>query len=151
MGLFSNKKTVAAIFDNDADIDKAIEALQELGYGRESDDEITIIDHHQFEPETTNETVRVVPAAGVGSTTPGAGAVITEERQNGETLIPTDTVINDIKNKLSSVGIKNEEADFFTQRVVRGATLVTVKVDPNDVPRVEEIFSQAGQVYAEKG
>ncbi|MCB0168286.1 MAG: hypothetical protein KDI79_28925 [Anaerolineae bacterium] len=142
--LLSNRKTVVGIFDEDANVEQAIEGLQALGYGLKSDD-ISIIDQHQLDPEVPeNFGVGIQPISTGGQVYPAAVPTVQAQPESGN-YEPTLHTVRRLEETLVDAGVGDEEADFFAQRVIHGAKLVVVQVKPDDVPAVEQIFEEAGQ------
>lgn len=142
--LLSNRKTVVGIFDEDAHIEQAIEGVQALGYGLESND-ISIIDHYQLDQEAPENTGVVIQPISTGGQLYPAAVPAVQDPTDGDAQKPTVHTLNRLKETLTDAGIKNEEADFYAQRVVHGAKLVVVQAKPDDVTEVEQIFEEAGQ------
>lgn len=144
MGLFDNRKAVAALFNTDSDVDQAVTQLQALGYGHD-DDEISIIDQHRLDQESPVSTGQgAIPAPASGQPHP-AGMPVVKEREPGAEPRPTVSMIESTKGTLTSAGIDDEEAAYLTEQIVRGAKLVIVKAKPDDVAEVERIFQKSGQ------
>jgi len=124
------KKIVVGLFDNDEDVNQAVETLQQRGFG-EDDDEIQLVDEHRLAQEkpvpTRNQ--RIVASPGMGSGGTARGSAVLLDTASDEQQRANETII---ENKLIDIGLEGEEATFYAQQLSRGNKLVVVEVDDED-------------------
>ncbi len=127
MDLFTSKKVVG-LFDNQEDLGQAVGKLHERGFGQEEDD-LLLIDKDHLSGETPilqqDEPFIVTPLSSSG--TGGATAVPTEK--NVGTEKKSGMIIED---KLTDLGIDDDERSFYAQHLRRGNTLVVVEADDDE-------------------
>lgn len=160
-------KNVVGIFENQQDADVAITVLKEGGLNR---NHIGLMAHEKFiekidrQAEIEQGKVQAkteLGAAGgavVGGLTgllvgvgtiviPGVGPVLAAGML-GTILATTGmgAAMGGLLGTLTSLGITEEEASSYSDRVRRGRILVAVKTDDSQIDRISEAMKKAGAV-----
>jgi hypothetical protein len=120
MNIFHNKEKVVGLFDNERDVEQTVARLQELGLS-ENDGQFEIIDKNRLESkiplqESEPDTQSSQRAVGTGTAVGPMGVTRSE-------FVETPTVETKAKERLTHLGIGEEEATFFA----RHSTVVVVE------------------------
>ena len=137
MNIFHNKEKVVGLFDNERDVEQTVARLQELGLS-ENDGQFEIIDKNRLESkiplqESEPDTQSSPRAVGTGTAVGPMGVTRSE-------FVETPTVETKAKERLTHLGIGEEEATFFARHIARHGTVVVVetgsRVQADEVARL---------------
>lgn len=157
-------RTISRMYDDYADAISVVKELEaaNLAPGREisliANEDARGRDSTHVETETETRT-NAAPGAGVGAAVGGVVGILTGL---GIMAIPgigplvaagwlattlagvgVGAAAGGLVGALTHAGVSQEEAKVYEEGVRRGSTLVAVKVDEGDVPRVEKIMDQS--------
>jgi hypothetical protein len=139
MSLFSQKKTVVGLFDSDADVQQAVDNLQQHGFNAQNDTEVTVIDQNYLAEtlETPNVEIAGSPNSGIGRTTPigPANPLLSLDSEGAESK-------STLQNTLVTMGLKDEEADYLARQVAGGSPLMVVKTGEKQAAQVAQLLEQ---------
>ncbi len=134
-----NDKVAVALFDNDKDVEDAVQELHDRSFGAEQEDEIQIIDQARLSVETPSKgpvaDVADIPRRG---TSGAAGRTAVGVAGSSE---PQQIEVN-VSNTLVDLGIGREEADFFGRHVARGSAVVVVDTTEERAQEALEIMKK---------
>lgn len=149
MGIFDKTKPVAGLFTDDAEVQRVVEQLQAKGYGLEDEDDFVIIDRSWVDTKFSGGGRGMANPAGHGS--PGGVAVVPQPFDSGvETgRQPTQGGFEAIKSAIKDRGVDDETAEFFAQRAARGAKVIVVQADEDEVGEIQRLFEDMGQARTE--
>lgn len=139
MSFFSNSKTVVGLFDNDKDVERAINELADHGFGGEnSDDTVEVIDRYLFSDGDISAQVIAVPIPSTGGST-GAGIVIDSGAENKSN---SSAMVEQIQKILTDMNVDQEQATFYANRVARGGSLIVVESDAERIAEALNILTR---------
>lgn len=134
-----NNETVVGVFDNDKNVEQAVNKLEEMGLSQD-DDEIQVVDQNRMGQESTVDTpVAASPAPGTAG--PGPAIVTSKTADQDNQILNVEA---DVENMLTKLDVDGEEATFYARQVARGAKLMIVKTDSEHAPLALDIFKQTG-------
>jgi hypothetical protein len=143
MGIFDKTQPVVGLFSDDADVQRVVERLQAKGYGLEDEEDFVIIDRSWVEAEISGGGRGMAVPAGDGSS--GSVAVVPQPFDPGQTRWEsTQEGVEAIKSAITDTGVDDEAAEFFAQRVARGATVIVVQADEEEVGEIQRLFEEVG-------
>lgn len=131
-----DRERVVGLFDNERDVEQTITQLQELGLNQ--DVEFELIDKNRLEnkiplQESDPDTQSSQRSVGRGTYVGPSGVTRSE-------FVETPTVETKAKERLTHLGIDDEEAAFFARHIARHSTVVVVQagspVQADEVARV---------------
>lgn len=142
--LFSNEKYVIGLFDNDQDVEEAVQILQDHGFGAEDEDELQILDQNRLAGETpiveerlSDQTGGVITApAETGRTVPVVSTSATESTNR------TVGAERNIQEQLTGYGLSDEEAAFYARHLLQDGLLVVVETDADRISEAVEAMKK---------
>jgi len=141
MDLFSNK-TVAGLFDNQEDLGQVLSKLHDQGFGEDEDDLVLIDEHHlaganPFMQQGLGQQSQQFIVAPTSASGVGGAAIV------GDESLADDVSETALEDRLTGLGIDEEEANFYARQVNRGNTLLVVETDDDAAQQVYNIMRGA--------
>ena len=132
-----NHETVVGIFDSGKNVERAVTKLHDMGFGKENNDEIRVIDQFNINEQASTEMLIVAPAPGAMGP---AGTAIPVEEQTGPDVGVTE---QDARRALDNLGLDDEEAQYYARQIAHGAKLLVVETDSERAKEILDILKQA--------
>jgi hypothetical protein len=156
-------QTVSRMYDNYSDAVAVVTDIEAAALNPNR--EISLVANENARGrDTTVETQRTEPHSGTGTGATGGGIVggivgiltgigvmaipgvgpLVAAGWLATTLagIATGAVVGGLLGALTNAGVSREEAEVYEEGVRRGSTLVVVRAEEDDIPRVEEIMDR---------
>jgi hypothetical protein len=138
-----NNKTVVGLFDNDKDMETALDQLQKLGFGPEDEASLEIIDQYRLAQETPIDALGgEIPAQ------PKRGLVVDGAAVGYNPITDAGLEIGNIEQRTHEVltdrGLGDEEAWFYARQVARGNSLIIIETDQEQTVEAADLLKQAG-------
>jgi hypothetical protein len=141
MSIFSNNKTIIAVFDSDQQLEQATQQLNNRGLIPKDDDRFTIIDHDSDDAVDSEGRPFVLPAA-VPTATSGSGLAGVPVILNPAHHTDDDQVDNryDTQGWLTGKGLDDEEASYYAMQVKRGGKVLILETDKDYVSEIVNLI-----------
>ena len=141
-------KTIVGLFDRLEDAEAAVRDLEAVGLGKQ---QISVIAQRDAAGEGEGTATGAAIGAGLGLlaglaavTIPGIGIVAAVGPIIAGGII--GAVAGGLVGSLVDMGVPADEAEYYTEGVRRGGTLLTVSTADSDAPRAIEIISRHNPV-----
>jgi hypothetical protein len=139
LNIFKQEKTVVGLFNNDQDIERAVNNLYTHGFDENEDSELTAIDLSYLSEFMGKISATPVTTAGVNNS---SNSIVREDSatspDSNTTFIPPD-----LKEALIDLGVGHKEIAFFTQQAAHGGALIVIKTSEEQIQEALKIMKQA--------
>jgi hypothetical protein len=137
MGIFSDHKTIIAVFDTDQQLEQVTEQLNNRGLIPKDDDSFTIIDHDADETASPEGPAFAVPAAVPAANTGGSGLVGLPVMLDPH---HTDDNGESTQRWLTGKGLDDSEASYYAMQVRRGGKVLILEADKDHVSEIVNLI-----------
>lgn len=130
--------TIIGVFDNDADLERALNQLNKAGF----EDDLRVIDPARpARPNLSEETLlgglgaaNSPTVSGTGNPLPYVAPFVTTDE---------DSPVEDVMGILGGYDLEQDEADYYFQRVQNGGKLIVVKTEDEHQDFVRDVMRRA--------
>jgi hypothetical protein len=141
MSIFSNHKTIVAVFDSDQELEQVTQQLNSRGLIPEDEDAFTIIDPAADDAVASEDRPFAVPAA-IPTNTGGSGiggvpVILNPVHHTDDNRIDNSY---DTESWLTDKGLDDDDASYYAMQVKRGGKVLILEADKDHVSEIVNLI-----------
>jgi hypothetical protein len=129
MNILDDTERVVGLFDNERDVEKTMAKFHELGLSQDEGG-FEIVDKNRLTSKMPLQ--QSEPDTQSSQRTVGTGTAVGPMGVTRSEFVETPTVESKAKERLTHLGIDDEEATFFARHIARQSAVVVVEADSSE-------------------